>query len=331
MTAAAKSTKTFPNGDVYVGQLKHGRLSGHGQYTSSNGDCYTGQFKNDLRDGQGRYEYSNGAQYTGQFKKGQRHGHGRYESANGQVYEGHFQNGRFLGQKDQTGPGGSFWSKAFGCVFSQIDGQFEDNSLSKEEEEEEERQLTLEIKRGGYIEEEVTGRRFSNGDVYTGTLRNGRIDGQGRLEKPNGDVITGQFRDGHFEGQVHIKLAKYKDEFRGTIRDCHKEGHGRQVYSCGSVYEGTFKNSLRHGHGRMEYANGDIYDGDWFKDNKHGEGSYTLYKSYGVKSGVTFSGRYEKDEPLGIHTRDTYWPGGNRSNKAKVYTSGMGSWTWYAI
>ncbi len=85
-------TRSWPNGDMYEGQIINGMMHGMGIYTSANGDKYTGQFKYGKADGQGKMVYSNGDTYSGEFHQDAMHGKGQYIYANGDRYIGQFMN-----------------------------------------------------------------------------------------------------------------------------------------------------------------------------------------------------------------------------------------------
>jgi len=85
-------TRSWPNGDVYEGQIINGMPHGMGIYTSASGDRYTGQFKFGKADGQGKMEFTNGDSYSGEFREDTMHGKGKYLYANGDRYMGDFQN-----------------------------------------------------------------------------------------------------------------------------------------------------------------------------------------------------------------------------------------------
>jgi hypothetical protein len=89
-------TKTYANGNVYVGQMKDDKKHGHGKYTynsgSNKGNVYVGQWKDDKRDGRGKHTIANGNVYDGQYKGNKRNGIGTYTWANGKVYFGNCEN-----------------------------------------------------------------------------------------------------------------------------------------------------------------------------------------------------------------------------------------------
>ena len=54
-------TKTFTNGDKYVGEFKDEKFNGQGTYTFASGEKYVGEFKDGKYDGRGTYYASNGS------------------------------------------------------------------------------------------------------------------------------------------------------------------------------------------------------------------------------------------------------------------------------
>ena len=85
-------TRSWPNGDLYEGQIYNGLPHGMGIHTASNGDTYTGQFKFGKADGQGKMKFANGDSYSGEFREDRMNGRGTYNYANGDRYIGQLQN-----------------------------------------------------------------------------------------------------------------------------------------------------------------------------------------------------------------------------------------------
>ena len=102
---------------------------------------------------------------------------------------------------------------------------------------------------------------------YTGTFRNGRPHGQGRLQTEEGGVFEGRFED--FEPV-----------------------EGKAVETDGAVYTGTLKDWAYSGKGTMSYPDGDTYSGDWMNGNREGTGTLTS------ASGDTFTGEWIFDAPV---------------------------------
>ena len=86
-------------------------------------------------------------------------------------------------------------------------------------------------------------------DRYAGTLRDGRVDGEGSITQANGDF------------------------YQGGLREWRPHGQGIAILGNGNRYIGEFEDGLRHGQGSMLWANGDQYDGQWRGDLPDGPGS----------------------------------------------------------
>lgn len=92
-------TLKYSNGAVYTGMLKDGKLNGQGIITFPNGDKYDGEWKNNLMDGYGTYNWANGSWYQGRYKNGKFNGEGTLTTAgqDGKQQSGTFKDGRFIG------------------------------------------------------------------------------------------------------------------------------------------------------------------------------------------------------------------------------------------
>merc|ERR1711988_1105265 len=69
-------TKTYADGNVYVGQMKNGKKDGNGTYTWADGAVYVGDWKDDKRNGKGKMTFANGDVYVGAYKDDKKHGKG---------------------------------------------------------------------------------------------------------------------------------------------------------------------------------------------------------------------------------------------------------------
>lgn len=114
----------------YDGEMRDGKLNGHGIYSFSNGDRYEGDFRDDEFDGTGtllaggdRYDggwragkktgkgvltMSNGTRLEGEFKDDTMDGEGIITLADGSQYAGTLSRGLPNGQGTLTGPRGRF-------------------------------------------------------------------------------------------------------------------------------------------------------------------------------------------------------------------------------
>ncbi len=81
-----KTTHTWPNGNVCVGNYVNGLLRGDGTMFFANGDKYVGELSYDgKKKGQGTLFYANGTKYIGEFDYDKKHGKGRMEYPDGHV------------------------------------------------------------------------------------------------------------------------------------------------------------------------------------------------------------------------------------------------------
>ena len=76
-------TYTFPDGSVYVGQLRNGVPHGLGKGVFNNGQIYEGEWKSGLRDGFGKYSWPDGTIYEGRWKDDKYDWFGQYVSSDG--------------------------------------------------------------------------------------------------------------------------------------------------------------------------------------------------------------------------------------------------------
>lgn len=106
-----KGTYTFKQGTKYVGEFVNGRMEGNGVMTTPDGTVSEGTFKNGALDGYGTIKWKNGTHYEGETKAGRMEGKGKLWYYDGSYYEGEFYRSRRHGQgtyidkhgKKQTG------------------------------------------------------------------------------------------------------------------------------------------------------------------------------------------------------------------------------------
>jgi hypothetical protein len=91
-------TKTYANGDQYVGEIWNGKPHGQGTYTHANGNKYVGEFRDNKRNGQGTFTFASGRKYAGEWKADKRHGRGTVTFANGNNYVGEYRDDTKNGQ-----------------------------------------------------------------------------------------------------------------------------------------------------------------------------------------------------------------------------------------
>jgi hypothetical protein len=97
---------------------------------------------------------------------------------------------------------------------------------------------------------------------YFGEMKDGRPNGQGRLQIRTGEVFEGQWSAGVLDGQgVHVDTAgnRYEGGFVAGLPN----GKGRLLSRTGEIFEGTFINGRKDGKGRTRLAGGTVYESQW--------------------------------------------------------------------
>jgi len=101
------------------------------------------------------------------------------------------------------------------------------------------------------------------GDVYTGTMENGKRSRTGNYKWAYIPASADE------EPPEEIpKMGEYTGEYQNHKR----HGKGTYVYPKGDKYEGYWENGLKHGTGLIKYSNGDYYQGEWAEGKKEGKG-----------------------------------------------------------
>jgi hypothetical protein len=78
-------TRRFANGDVYIGEYRHGKRCGLGKLFFSNEDLYSGNWLQDKFHGFGRYYHPDGQALEGHFEQGKKQGKFKAQKLNGSL------------------------------------------------------------------------------------------------------------------------------------------------------------------------------------------------------------------------------------------------------
>ena len=106
-------TKSWANGDNYVGDWRNGTTHGQGTYTWANDDQYVGAYKDDKQHGEGTMTWADGRKYVGTWKNGEENGQGIFTFANDDKYVGALKDGKMHGQGIYTWADGGQYVGAF--------------------------------------------------------------------------------------------------------------------------------------------------------------------------------------------------------------------------
>lgn len=139
------------------------------------------------------------------------------------------------------------------------------------------------------------GRINSEGDSWSGSIRNSKAHGKGRYvfssRGPNaGDVYEGDICYGSREGYGVYTWAK-GTRYEGEWQDDDINGNGTMYYSDGKRYEGEWENGEKSGRGTMYYSDGRSYSGEWLNGKWNGQGTLRF------PTGRTHTGEFRN----GIH------------------------------
>jgi hypothetical protein len=226
---APERTIRYPNGNIYVGRTRDGKMHGLGKYTWPDGSCYVGSFVDGFQEGKGTKTSASGMSYTGEWRRDKPHGEGEMHFPSGETYSGTFRAGLFHGEGTRVLPNGNVYR-----------GQFE---LGKEEG------------LGSFASQE--------GWVYTGMFLHGAMGGgEGEVRFTDGRSYVGSWRDGVFDGYGMLQWpdgSSYEGSFRAGLR----HGVGTHRLADGGVYVGDHVDDLYAGEGAFHWPSGMRYEGSW--------------------------------------------------------------------
>jgi len=101
-------------------------------------------------------------------------------------------------------------------------------------------------------------------DVVTWTgacAADGTANGDGMLEWKDSERYTGPMKNGRKDGQGKTVNA-YGDSYAGGFKAGEHDGHGKYIWSDGASYEGEYTNGYPNGSGVFSFRN-DVYSGEW--------------------------------------------------------------------
>ena len=238
----------FPDGTIYVGEIKNNEITGRGKYYFPTGTTYSGELLNGLRHGYGRFESPNeDINYEGNWKNGLKNGYGIMKKK-GCTYEGNWKDGFIDGKGKLTWKSGNIYKGDFNKGKIDGDGYMiwynENKKYSGHWENNVQNgygvQIWYETKGehkflfNRYIGEWKNGKRngygvfyYSNGAKYEGTWKNDNKDGFGIFTFNEGRKFVGLFKDDHFCGNDQNQISesiilKYINDYIAKISKPHK-------------------------------------------------------------------------------------------------------------
>lgn len=126
---------------------------------------------------------------------------------------------------------------------------------------------------------------LADGGRYEGTLREGLLEGTGRIVWPDGSEYRGDFSAGRFDGQGMLRYADGA-VYEGAFAEGRLQGRGRYRFEDGSVYEGHFSDDDLNGPGRYSDGSGLRYEGEF------AHWAYSGHGVYHFPNGDRYEGRF---------------------------------------
>ena len=96
---------------------------------------------------------------------------------------------------------------------------------------------------------------WANGDVFEGSLKNGKRHGKGKFVWSNGQRYNGDWVNDVPTGQATVDFTN-GNRYEGTVVNSTPEGNGRMAYASGGTYEGQFKAGEPEGTGTYVWKDG---------------------------------------------------------------------------
>ena len=135
-----------------------------------------------------------------------------------------------------------------------------------------------------------------NKTVYTGSFKDDKPHGLGKVQYADGSCYIGAFQQGAMTGMCKFIFSD-GGFYEGGVVDGVASGQGKYTYQDPSkVYEGEFLNNKKHGHGVLKMKK--YHFTGAFKDGKiHGAGEMTW------TSGIRLVGNFHYNQPHGDMTQ----------------------------
>ncbi|TRY58794.1 hypothetical protein DNTS_009770 [Danionella cerebrum] len=158
---------------------------------------------------------------------------------------------------------------------------------------------------------------------YEGRWVSGKPHGRGVVKWPDGQMYTGTFKNGLEDGfgdyVAPNKTPSACDHYQGQWKDGKMHGFGIFRYASGEVYEGSFQDNMRHGHGmlrngKLNSTSPSVFIGQWQYDRKSGYGVFD-----DITRGEKYMGMWLDDQRQGngvvVTQFGLYYEGAFSSNK----------------
>lgn len=220
----------FVDGTKYSGKCNYKKLCDNGTMTFTNEDQYIGAFNDGSRNGKGVYTWESGANYNGDWIDDEMNGTGTYTFTNGNTATGTFLENQFTV--------GTYHAK----------NSFGDYKFT--------------VKEGQATQVEI---ELANGTTYSGTMSEGRLNGQAQIKYTNGDSYDGDVSDGRKSGKGTYKWSSGAS-YEGDWSNDEMNGSGTYKYSSsesGYMLTGSFQNGMPNGECQYYSSDTEQFKTDW--------------------------------------------------------------------
>jgi hypothetical protein len=162
---------------------------------------------------------------------------------------------------------------------------------------------------------------WANGDVFEGTLQNGKRHGKGLFVWRNGQRYQGDWVNDVSTGQATVDFTN-GDHYEGAVEKASPTGLGSMRYASGDTYRGGFLAGEPNGTGVYVWKNGQKFEGDWKNGKPNGQGTLTF------AHGDRYEGTVKDGQP--DQHGSFIWTSGDRfSGEWKAgLKDGQGVFTW---
>ena len=88
-------------------------------------------------------------------------------------------------------------------------------------------------------------------------------DGKHKYKFSNGDIYYGEWKDGKMHGKGCLTVREHGAVYDGYFENNEFQGKGTFVYKNGNIFKGNFLRGKRHGKGHIDMKDGSSLKGVW--------------------------------------------------------------------
>ncbi len=149
---------------------------------------------------------------------------------------------------------------------------------------------------------------WKDGTVYEGKFRKNEITGYGKYNWPDGTSYVGDVKDGIRHGKGVFTNPKENYKYDGEWKSGLRHGKGTLTYQVEGEpdmftgYEGSWKDGEKSGFGKYFYPSGNRYEGEWLNNKRNGKGTMFWQKIGNNPTNEKYVGQWKDDLQSGFGT-----------------------------